>query len=233
MFRPGPRAQQLARASALACATLACTVLAWGSALAQDEAVPLEPAMNVQRFLPAANYHDFIITESGLMLPPRALAIDFTMSYAHRPLQMLGDEGDREFGVVEGLSSGHFRAGFGVAEWVQLDLRVPILQLSQVGLIGEVGGNRVHFSLGDVLISSKFRIYKNQAGAAIAAIPEVTFPTGRRALHLTYGVPTFGGKMAFSTWTKRFRASAHIGYRFLPSFAVVEEELKENKNASR
>ena len=193
----------------------------FSTAKAQDDSAPPQPAMNSQRFTPAANFHDFLAIESGVMLPKGALAIDFSLSYAHRPLQMTGDGGQREFGVIEGLTSGHFRAGFGLAEWAQIDLRVPVMQLSQVGLIDTVSGNRVHFSLGDVLITSKMRLYKNDAGAAIAVIPEISLPTGRRALHLTYGVPTFGAKMVFSTWTKRFRASAHVGYRLLPGSAVI------------
>jgi outer membrane protein OmpA-like peptidoglycan-associated protein len=212
----------LARMKALAFALLAIgPVLVGASARAQEAEAPPQPALNVQRFQPAANYHDFVSVEAAALLPGLALALEFTLSYAHRPLQMSGESGDRQFGVVEGLSSGHFRVGFGLAEWVQVDLRIPVLQLTQVGLIGDVGGNRVHFSLGDLLISSKMRLYKNDAGAAISALPFMTFPIGRRALHLTYGVPTFGAKAAFSTWTKRVHASAHIGYRFIPGSAVV------------
>ena len=204
-----------ARAGALACALLFAL-----PAVAQPEPPP-GPSLNVQRFTPAANFHDFVLVDSARLLPARAIAVDIMFSYAHRPLQVTTGTGAYDVSMVEGLTSGHFRAGFGLADWLELDLQVPIMQLSQVGIIDGVGGNRVHFSLGDARISGKFLLHKNDAGAAIGAIPFVTFPTGRRALHLTLGVPSFGARFAFTTWMKRLRAGAHIGYRLVPGSAVV------------
>jgi len=189
------------------------------TAVAQPEA-----SLDIQRFIPTAGHHGFITVDDATMLERLRPGFDLYLSYAHRPLQTSDGALRRKSGVVDGIVSGHLRAGFAFAPWVQMDLAIPFVQriikgqsFDDVTSDPEVGS----VSTGDFVLSGKFRLVPEKKGVGIAVIPFVTFPTGSVPLFTTNGVPTFGIKGAFSRRWKVFHWAAHVGYRFKPNGAIV------------
>ena len=189
-------------------------------------AVQAQPAasLDIQRFIPTAGHHGFITVDDATMLERLRPGFDLYLSYGHRPLQESDGALRRTSGVVDGLVSGHLRAGFAFSSWAEVDLAIPFLQSI---IKGQSFDERTtdpsvgSMSTGDLVLSGKFRLVPEKKGVGIAVIPFVTFPTGSVALFTTNGVPTFGVKAAFSRRWKVFHWATHVGYRFKPNGTVI------------
>jgi outer membrane protein OmpA-like peptidoglycan-associated protein len=188
--------------------------------------VQAQPAasLDIQRFIPTAGHHGFITVDDATMLERLRPGFDLYLSYAHRPLQQSDEALRRTSGVVDGIISGHLRAGFAFSSWAEVDVAIPFIQgilkgqsFDEETLDPEVGA----FSAGDLVLSGKFRLIPEKKAIGVAVIPFVTFPTGNVALFTTNGVPTFGVKAAFSRRWKVFHWAAHVGYRFKPNGVVI------------
>ena len=208
----------IGRAAALGAALITLLTLAPSPAAAQ-----LEATLNAQRFLPAPSYHSFMTTDTARLLPAMGLGVDLTFDYAWRPLQVrTSDSLERQYGMIDGLVGGHLRAGFAPAEWVEIDVLFPFMQVTQVGTgLAGVGGNRAHYSIGDVELAGRFRLLAEEQAVGIAVIPFVSFPTGSKKLYATRGTFSFGARAAVSRHWKVFHFGAHIGYRMVPGAAVL------------
>ncbi len=189
----------------------------------------LEANLNAQRFQPVPGYHSFTTVDTARLLPKMGLGFDLTFSYARRPVQISSSALERQTGLVDGLIGGHFRFGFAPAEWAEIDVHFPFMQLTQVAELDGVNGNRVHYQIGDLELAGRFRLLKEERAVGIAVIPMVSFPTGNKALLSTRGHLTFGARVAVSRHWNRVHFGAYGGYRFVPgskryaSFSVDDE----------
>ena len=181
------------------------------------------PSMDVQRFDPVAGYHSFVLVETGRQLPALRPGFDLWLSYAHHPLQYSSADLERREGIIDGLFTGHLRAGFGITDWAEVDVKIPFLQLSRIGtaFTGYAPGS-TQYSLGDIAIEGRFRLLAEEKAVGIALIPFVKLPTGKRGLYQTSGVPTFGAKAAVSKHWRVFHVAGHVGYELKPGAAEVE-----------
>ena len=183
-----------------------------------------QASLDIQRFIPTAGHHGFITVDDATMLERLRPGFDLYLSYAHHPLQESDGALRRTSGVVDGLVSGHLRAGFAFSSWAQVDVAIPFVQSIIKGQSFDertTDSSVGSVSTGDLVLSGKFRLLPEKKGVGIAVIPFVTFPTGNVALFTTNGVPTFGVKGAFSRRWKVFHWATHVGYRFKPNGAVV------------
>ena len=211
-----------ARTAALILTLAAASTLAPSPAAAQ-----LEATLNAQRFLPAPSYHSFMTVDTARLLPAMGLGFDLTFDYAWRPLQVrTSDSLERQYGMIDGLVGGHLRAGFAPVDWAEIDVIFPFMQVTQVGTgLPGVGGNRAHYSIGDIELAGRFRLLAEEKAVGIAVIPFVAFPTGSRKLYASRGTFTFGARAALSRHWKVFHFGAHIGYRLVPGASVINESV--------
>ncbi len=174
------------------------------------------PNFDAQRYLPAGNYHGFLVVPEAQVLPKLKFGFDVQLDFAFRPLQKLTASQSRETGVIDALFAGHARVGFAPADWVQIDAILAFMQFARTSDgLGDIGGNLDQvFSLGDLWLQGRFRLLKEEKHfVSVAVMPFVTFPTGNPNLLLTSGVPTFGANAMISRMIWRFRIAASIGYR--------------------
>ena len=180
----------------------------------------LEASLNAQRFQPAPSYHSFVTVDTARLLPKMGFGAGIMFDYAWRPVQISSSALERQEGMVDGLIGGRLSVGFAPVEWAEIDVIFPFMQLTQVGTLEDVAGNRFHYSIGDVELLGRFRLLAEEKGVGIAIIPFVSFPTGNRNLLATRGHFTFGAKAAVSRHWKVFHFGAYAGYRFVPGSAV-------------
>ena len=206
---------------------LLALLLATPSARAQSAT----PAVDIQRFSPVAASHGFVGVETAEQLPALKPGFDLWLTYGHRPLQLSSADGQRQVGIVDGIFSGHVRAGFGFTDWAQVDVRLPLLQITRVGDLGlgGFGGADDAFSLGDLWLEGRFRLLAEDRGVGIAVLPFVTFPSGDPTLHQTAGVPTFGAKVTVSKRWRYVHVGAHIGYRLKPGHAELRNLASDDE----
>ncbi len=189
------------------------------------------PAVDIQRFHPVAASHGFVGVETASQLPALRPGFDLWLTYADKPLQLSSPSGARQVGIVDGIFSGHLRAGFGITDWAQVDVRFPFLQITKVGDqgLGGFGGQEDAFSLGDIWLEGRFRLLAEEKLFGVTVLPFITFPTGDPALHQTAGVPTFGAKVAVSKRWKYIHVGAHIGYRLKPGHAELRNLASDDE----
>jgi len=207
--------------------TLAVTALTLALLTPSFASAQLEATLNAQRFLPAPSYHSFMTTDTARLLPAMGLGVDLTFDYAWRPLQVRTSTNlERQYGMIDGLVGGHLRAGFAPADWVEIDVIFPFMQVTQVGTgLAGVGGNRAHYSIGDIELSGRFRLLAEEKAVGIAVIPFVAFPSGSKKLYATRGTFTLGARAAVSRHWKVFHFGAHIGYRLVPGQSVINDSV--------
>jgi outer membrane protein OmpA-like peptidoglycan-associated protein len=197
------------------------------AAAAQDPT----PAVDVQRFHPVAASHGFVGVETANQLPALRPGFDLWLTYAHRPLQLSSPGGTRQLGILDGLFSGHLRAGFAFTDWAQIDVRFPFLQITKVGDLGlgTFAGQDDAFSLGDLWLEGRFRLIPEEKLFGLAVLPFITFPTGDPELHQTSGVPTFGAKVVVSKRWRYVHLGGHLGYRLKPGHAQLRNLASDDE----
>ena len=174
------------------------------------------PSFDAQRYLPAGNYHGFLVVPEATVLPRLKFAFDVQLDFAFRPLQKLTANQSRDVGVIDALFAGHARVGFAPAEWIQIDAILAFMQFARTSDgLNDIGGSLDQvFSLGDLWVQGRFRLLNEKKHfVSVALMPFVTLPTGNPNLLLTSGVPTFGANAMISRVIWRFRLAGSIGYR--------------------
>jgi outer membrane protein OmpA-like peptidoglycan-associated protein len=219
------------RAAAWCCA-LALMLGRSGDARAQDAT----PTLNVQRFEPSGSPSGFATVYTARLLPRARFGFDLTVSYAWRSAQTYNEVGNELLIAEEGmehLTAIHLRAAATPTAWFQIMVRAPLLQFASTGFaFDDLGGNRDEvFGIGDTTIELGFRALPEERGVGLAFFPFVTAPTGSRALLITHGVPTFGGRLALSGTAGIAHLSAYTGYRAMIGAssvldsAVIDDEV--------
>ena len=216
----------ISRGRCLVVAALALAMFAPTVASAQDAPTL---GLDVQRFTPAANNHSFVLVDSTRLVPKLTPALDVIFDYAHHPLQISSSDLTRANGVIDGLVSGHFRFSFAFAEWAQIDVFFPFLNVAIAGDI--LPADAPPASFGDIWIQGSFRLLDDQKVIGLALKPFITLPTGNKEIYTTSGLPTLGIKLALEKKLTYFHVAGHIGYRFKPGEArpvatlAVDDEI--------
>jgi outer membrane protein OmpA-like peptidoglycan-associated protein len=196
------------------------------TASAQEE---LTLGLDIQRFVPAANNHSFVLVDSTRLVPKLTPALDVLFDYGHRPLQISSASLSRQDGLVDGLVSGHFRFSMAFAQWAQLDVFFPFINVAVAG--GRLPTDAPPASFGDIWVQGSFRLLDDQKIIGLALKPFLTLPTGNKEIYTTSGVPTLGVKVAVEKRFKHFHVAGHLGYRFKPGQArpvstlAVDDEI--------
>ncbi len=197
--------------------------------LAAPAMVAPAPALDVQRFRPAAGFDGFAAVEVGRTLPAGHLQTQLVLDYGHRPATVATGAGGRAGGLVDGLFAAHVRIALGLADFAELDLSMAAIQFASIGDLhpnAEVG---TQVSPGDLEIAGRFRLLTEERALGVVVTPFVTLPTGRPVLLLSRGVPTFGGRVALSrTWTL-MRFAVHVGFRFAPASSVTRGAVSDHE----
>ncbi|MCO4768500.1 MAG: OmpA family protein [Deltaproteobacteria bacterium] len=209
------------RFSALGAVVLA---LAGGPQVAEAQ---LSPQLNVQQFVPAASYHEFLVTDSARIAPALTPFFDLQFNYAHRPLQREDQDFNRLFGIVDGVVGGDFRAGFAFTNFLDVSLNFPFMQLGLTGDGAPAGyQNSTFYSIGDLGLTVRVApLNADKMPIGLAIIPFVTFPTGNSDLYASDGHLTFGGKLAISKRIKFFHFAVHAGYMVKPGSQIVQGSI--------
>lgn len=154
--------------------------------VAQDPASPASPVQfNTQTFRPATPGGVFSV--EGTLMPRRMWPMGQVLfEYANRPLRLsLAESGETYAATVRGALTAHLMPGFTFARWgaVAIDLPVVLYQgfdertpTRDAPVTPTAGG------VGDLRLVGKFRLLDNRGGGfGLAAVPQLTFPTGSTA----------------------------------------------------
>jgi len=223
-FAPGYAQQQLCRMRLWVVFAALLLAASASSAAAQS---PPQARMDIQRFVPVGSYHGFVAVNDGQIVPRMKPGIEIMLNFAYRPLQTVATDLRRSGGAIDGLFAGHLRGGFGITDWVEVNVGLGFMQFASTGpSIVDLGGKEQLFSLGDVWLEGRFRPLKEENHfVSLAAIPFFTFPTGNPNLFLTSGIPTVGVKVAVSKRMSRVHLAGHLGYRLKPGFGLLGENV--------
>lgn len=180
---------------------------------------------NVQHFWPTGGAQGFATVPSARQLRAMGGGVDVYGNYAHRPLQrsIVTDQGlVRDVGAIDSLFAAHVRAAFGITEWLELAADTPLLQVASTDqAIIDFGGAHHILATGDVAISASLRpLSEDTFGVAIA--PFVTLPTGTKGAFLSYGEPTFGGRLILSKTLGQVHLAGTAGYRMVPTGGYLD-----------
>ena len=205
--------------------TIACAMVLSLTLAPREASAQLEASLNAQQFNPVAGFHEFVAVDSARTLPRLKPGFGLTVNYGHRVLQKVDGEGNRLYGIIDGVVGGDLQVGFGITDWLEVDLNIPFMEIAIVDqLVGF--GPGAHYSLGDIALSAKIAILNpTKKPIGIAIQPIITFPTGRPLLYMSDGVPTFGARASFSGRYTAFHWAAHAGYMVKPGRAIVDASL--------
>jgi len=200
-------------------------VVTLGVGLSAPAAAQMQPTLDVQRFLPVGSPRGFVTVQTGNNLPQLGFKFDAFFQYGHRPFQKSAvDQGGlvRDVGVMDGLFAVHLGAGFGITDWAEIAVRMPVVQIARLGEgFSQFSAGDKTVGLGDLAIEGRFRILDERKVLGLALSPFVTLPIGSKELFLSDGVPTFGARLAVSKWWTPVHIGAHVGYRLKPNSADI------------
>lgn len=140
--------------------------------------------LNSENFYPAIDNQSGVMWETAKSIPARALLLGYTFSYALRPVEF-GDGKSERIHISDHLQVNHFAAAYGLLDWLDVGLNVPIALYSapsQVGgYLANVGtASRNFFFLGDVRARAKASFFPGKQGDGFyaGAVLSANFPTG-------------------------------------------------------
>ena len=168
------------------------------------------PTLDAQLFRPVTSVRSFVRVESARQLGQGQVGVQATVSYGFRPLQWSSPGLNRTFGLIDHLVGVHAHLGVGVTPWLQVDVSAPMLQIAFLGAddqgvlqllpeeLGDGDPAPVQAAFGDLRLSARFRLLREERAVGVVLIPEVTAPTGRGAIALGRGVPSFSLRAALT-----------------------------------
>jgi hypothetical protein len=179
--------------------------------------IPVDQALELQQFSPAAGNQRFLTTRDGQVLGHRQLELGLTLMYASGALTIynVADDGSlsERNEVVSAIMGAVLGGAYGLTDRLQLGLILPInFAMTGNGLDPETGmavpGGLSVTGTGDALIELAWRLYAGD-GLAVAAIPGVTLPSSYSFVHdgadkdgfLGDDLPSFRPRLAM-TWSR-------------------------------
>ncbi len=177
-----------------------------------------EPSFNAELLVPTTDNGPYLNTYSTRMLGKYKWTVGTTIDVAHRPIELVGPSGGRVSGILEDLLMMHLLGAFGITDWVQIGIDVPIALLDRT--IDTVTGNaEVQIRFSDIRLEGKFRLLDpddpRYKGWGIAAIPFINFPSGSGARLVGNKSFAGGAKIAFESPNlgNIARIALNVGYQ--------------------
>ena len=166
---------------------LACVAIAPPDGLAQDDAPPFDPAVDVQLFDYAIGPKSFLTVTDGEVQFARQFSLDFLLTFFTHPFTIYNFDAtseeitDERTDVIENVLAGQLVAAYGLSERLQLGVSLPIIfSISGQGLMSEsatpANEGLQATGLGDLLLELKLQLFQNRMWAA-AATAGVTAPS--------------------------------------------------------
>lgn len=146
--------------------------------------------LNSENFYPAVDNQSGVMWETAKTVPTRSLILGYTFSYALRPVE-LGDGQSFRTRVNDHLQVNHFAVGYGLLDWLDVGVNLPIALYSvptnKGGYINNVGSDRNFFFLGDARVRAKMSFSPRRKGDGFfaAGVLSATLPSGSKAAMLS------------------------------------------------
>ncbi len=200
--------------------------------LLASQPVMATPSYNGNNLVPTTDNGPYLNTHSTRQLRKYKWTVGTTLNYAHRPLELEGPSGGRVSGVLENLLVMHLLGAFGITDWVQIGLDVPIAIVDRT-IDTATGNPSFHTRMSDIRLEAKFRLLDpdnpDYKGWGIAAIPFINFPTGSGTRLV--GNKTFAGgaKLAFESpdISDVVRIALNVGYEMRESTILFGTEVDD------
>lgn len=166
-------------------------------------------------FKPAIGKNSYFMLDSTDTLAQSQFYVGAISSYGYRPVE-LRMSGVRIQGVVDHLFVTDAQAAFGILDWMQLGVDMPLVMINkyQDPLIIPGFGTKNYFDLGDLRVNLKIRaLHPLCYTVGLAFVPFLTVPTGNSNHFVGNTGLTGGGKVVFDFKPiKNMLVTANIGY---------------------
>ena len=154
---------------------------------------PQLATFNAQTFRPTLGTGNLFTVEGTLLPRPRWPIAGVVLEVANRPLrQVLQDTGETYAATVPATFTAHLLAGAGITSWFSAALALPVVLYQGFDTrtpTSDVPNTPTVAGLGDLRLLTKFHLFSRK-GFGLAAVPQLTFPTGSAASFR--GDDTFG-----------------------------------------
>jgi outer membrane protein OmpA-like peptidoglycan-associated protein len=158
----------------------ALLIAAVPSAQAQVFSPPLA-TFNAQTFRPTLGTGNLFTVEGTLLPKPRWPIAGVVFEVANRPLRLvLQDTGETYAATVPTTFTAHLMAGAGITRWFSAALALPVVLYQGFDTrtpTSDVPNTPTVAGLGDLRLLTKFHLVERK-GFGLAAVPQLTFPTG-------------------------------------------------------
>lgn len=154
---------------------------------------PQRATFNAQTFRPTLGTGNLFTLEGTLLPRPRWPIAGVVFEFANRPLRLvLQDTGETYAAAVPATFTAHLLAGAGITSWFSAALALPVVLYQGFDTrtpTSDVPDTPTVAGLGDLRLLTKFHLFSRK-GFGLAAVPQLTFPTGSAASFR--GDDTFG-----------------------------------------
>lgn len=154
---------------------------------------PQRATFNAQTFRPTLGTGNLFTVEGTLLPRSRWPIAGVVFEVANRPLRLvLQDTGETYAAAVPATFTAHLMAGAGITSWFSAALALPVVLYQGFDTrtpTSDVPNTPTVAGLGDLRLLTKFHLFSRK-GFGLAAVPQLTFPTGSAASFR--GDDTFG-----------------------------------------
>lgn len=154
---------------------------------------PQRATFNAQTFRPTLGTGNLFTVEGTLLPRPRWPIAGVVLEVANRPLRLvLQDTGETYAAAVPVTFAAHLMVGAGITSWFSAALALPVVLYQGFDTrtpTSDVPDTPTVAGPGDLRLLTKFHLFTRK-GFGLAAVPQLTFPTGSAASFR--GDDTFG-----------------------------------------
>lgn len=165
-------------------------------------------------FRPATGSGDLVTTLGSVNLPQKDWQGYTYFSYAHNPLQLTQNDAE-QFGVVDQLFIQHVGGSFGVTNWWQTELDLPIIWYNSfTEPVIPAPPADTKMGLGDLRWQNRLSLFnREQHPLGLSFVSFVTFPLGNESYFISDTGPTIGAFLIVDKKiSKIFFVSLNVGY---------------------
>lgn len=192
-------------------------------------AVVSAEGFDLQQFSPMPNLSGNLFSTASADVAPHlewsAMAL---FNYAHNPLILRDDNGDKLEALVKHQGTVHLMLSLGLFDWVDLGVDVPLAVWQEGTSVpgGNIRPEDGSFGVGDLRFVPKVKLFSTRKhpldnGVALALLADVYAPTGD-SKQLQGGDFRIGPRLAFDAMLGGTRLAANVGYQYR------EEQKVEN-----
>ncbi len=176
--------------------------------------------MNINRFNPTADVSPYLSVYGSQTLQPWRYQFGVMTNYARDPAEV-GALGARRVGIVDHLIMTDVSGAFGVTDWFQLALDVPVaVYVDEFDLIGN---EMKVVRMSDVRFEPKFRLVDiDRHSIGLSVLPTLIIPTGSGDDRVGNNSWAGGGKIILDAAIgERVQIATNFGYVARKSVTVV------------